>query len=67
MNRFFPNLVEIKVKLPWIIYEQLEGSETAIWSLLLASGYLVLDRICYNKGVRWNEIIYDIISFVIRR
>ena len=35
-----------------IVYNQLDGSEQAIWSLLLASGYLKV--VSYEGGIEWK-------------
>lgn len=36
-----------------IVYSQLDENESAIWSLLTASGYLKIENIEY-KGIFWN-------------
>lgn len=37
-----------------IVYNQLDDNEEAIWSLLLASGYLKVQNIDY-RGILWNH------------
>ena len=51
-----------------IVYDQLNGSKAALWSLLLASGYLkVIKREYGNEaGVRRPEYEFDITNFEVR-
>ncbi len=42
-----------------IVFEQLEKDENAIWSLLLASGYLKVKK----SGISWNYIRSMVSSF----
>ena len=42
-----------------IVFEQLEKDENAIWSLLLASGYLKVKK----SGISWNYIRFMVSSF----